>query len=190
MRRLVVLLAVALLVLVACDPPPLASPGSGGSDVADVVDPSVVGTPQGSFVSEDWHYVGEAGEPAFGSGWANAAADRNLAFRIREAGIVDIQGYIENTNAPSAPSSPAFFTLPSGYRPSADTFQGLIAIESDEPSDGYIAASVSVSGSGAVFVSDIDNDPVFSSLLSGAYAGVAQYVRIQGFFFLDPSDAP
>ena len=139
---------------------------------------------------EAWHYVGEAGEPAFGSGWANAAADRNLAFRIREAGIVDIQGYIENTNAPSAPSSPAFFTLPVDYRPSADTFQGLIAIESDEPSDGYIAASVSVSGSGAVFVSDIDNDPVFSSLLSGAYAGVAQYVRIQGFFFLDPADAP
>ena len=43
-------------------------------------------------VREDWHYVGEAGEPAFGTNWANAASDRNLAFRIREMGVVDIQG--------------------------------------------------------------------------------------------------
>lgn len=36
---------------------------------------------------EDWHYVGEAGEPAFNSTWDNVSVDKyNLAFRIRETG--------------------------------------------------------------------------------------------------------
>lgn len=62
---------------------------------------------------EDWHYVGDTDEPAFLNGWvnfggANAAA---LAFRIREAGVVDIQGVIKDgTNV-------TVFTLPEGYRP-------------------------------------------------------------------------
>lgn len=113
MGRLVVLLAVALLVLVACDPPPLASPGSGGSDVADIVDPSVVGTPQGSFVSEDWHYVGETDEPAFENSWTNQAGNASLAFRLREAGIVDVVGKVSHSGASGA----SVFVLPEGYRP-------------------------------------------------------------------------
>lgn len=141
----------------------------------------------GLVAGEDWHYVGEAGEPAFGTDWANASSGTNLAFRIREAGVVDIQGYIENTNAPSEPSSQSFFILPEGYRPSADTMQGVVVIRSDDASDGNIVAPLRVTSAGAVAVIGINTDPVFSVL---GYVGVAQYVHIHGFFFLDPADAP
>lgn len=136
---------------------------------------------------EDWHYVGEAGEPAFGSGWANAAGDRNLAFRIREAGVVDIQGYIENEDAPSPPTSAVILVLPEGYRPSADTFQSSCVIKTDDASDGFLSAPIEVSTAGEVTVAGIDSDPVFGGFFS---TGVAQYVYIQGFFFLDPANAP
>ncbi len=138
---------------------------------------------------EDWHYVGEAGEPAFGAGWDNAAANNNLAFRIRETGIVDIQGYIENTAAPTAPTADALFTLPAGYRPSAETFQGMATVTTDDGLDGLIISPVVVATSGAVFLPSVNTDPVFD-IYVGKYAGVAQYVRIHGFFFLDPADAP
>ncbi len=138
---------------------------------------------------EDWHYVGDTGEPAFGTHWANGAGDRNLAFRIREAGVVDVQGYIQNTNAPTAPSSATIFTLPTDYRPSADTFQGFCVVETNDPSDGYITVPVNVSSAGGVAIPDISSDPVFSGL-GFNYAGVAQYVYIQGFFFLVPASAP
>ena len=137
---------------------------------------------------ESWHYVGSGGgEPAFGTDWANAAGDRNLAFRIREAGVVDIQGYIENTDAPNTPGS-ALFTLPTGYHPTSDTFQGFAIIETDSFStDGYIAAPVNVSTTGVVSVSGIDSDPFG---VAGPYVGVAQYVWIHGQLFLTPASAP
>lgn len=65
---------------------------------------------------EDWHYVGGAGEPAFASGYANAGGGTSkTAFRIREGGAVDL--YIGATVGAGA----TVFTLPVGYRPSADT---------------------------------------------------------------------
>lgn len=137
---------------------------------------------------EGWHYVGESGEPAFGTGWANASGTRKLAFRIRETGVVDVQGYVENTSTPSPPGA-AFFTLPSGYRPSSDTFQGAVVIQTDDTSDGYISSPLHVTSAGVVSINGIAEDPVFSSATT-AYAGVAQYVYIQGFFFLEPSSAP
>lgn len=136
---------------------------------------------------EDWHYVGESGEPAFGASWSNAASDRNLAFRIRETGIVDIQGYVENTDAPTAPLINTFFTLPVGYWPAADTFQGTVTIKTDAfGTDGYVVSPLNVTSAGEVAVAGIDNDPV----ISGAYVGVAQYVWINGQFFLIPASAP
>ena len=139
-------------------------------------------------VNEDWHYVGEAGEPAFGTSWSNAAADNNLAFRIREAGVVDIQGYVENTAAPTAPTSGSLFTLPAGYRPSAKTFQGMATVSTDDGMDGLIISPVVVATSGAVFLPSVNTDPVFDIYI-GKYSGVAQYVKIHGFFFLNPADA-
>jgi hypothetical protein len=66
-------------------------------------------------IREDWHYVGEAGEPAFENSWTNSSGEMALAFRIREAGIVDIHGVVQGGAAPT------IFTLPVGYRPSADS---------------------------------------------------------------------
>ena len=68
------------------------------------------------FAGEPWHYVGEAGEPAFENGWENVPGDTNLAFRIREPGVVDLHGVVQS-GTPGA----AIFTLPEGYRPTADT---------------------------------------------------------------------
>lgn len=62
---------------------------------------------------EDWHYVGDTDEPAFANSWANFGATNTLAFRIREAGVVDIHGVI----VPGTLGA-TIFTLPEGYRPS------------------------------------------------------------------------
>lgn len=65
---------------------------------------------------EDWHYVGESGEPAFGTGWSNASSSYPaMAFRLREAGIVDLVGSITT----DATGTTDLFTLPSGYRPAS-----------------------------------------------------------------------
>lgn len=70
---------------------------------------------------EDWHYVGEAGEPAFENDWANWPNAPKVAFRLREAGIVDL--YVAAQDGTSL----TIFTLPEGYRPSNDTgpYSGL-----------------------------------------------------------------
>lgn len=64
---------------------------------------------------EDWHYVGDTGEPAFENDWVNASGLTSTAFRLREAGIVDL--YVAAQDG----TSPTIFTLPEGYRPSNDT---------------------------------------------------------------------
>lgn len=81
--------------------------------MGDVVDPSVVGAVQGGFVSEDWHYVGATDEPAFENSWGPDSGFMSPAFRIREAGIVDIYGKFGGGS-----SATVAFTLPEGYRPS------------------------------------------------------------------------
>ena len=68
-------------------------------------------------VEEDWIYVGSGGSaPAFGSGWLNGEGGaQKCAFRLREAGIVDIVGFVATTTA----ATRTIFQLPAGYRPSA-----------------------------------------------------------------------
>lgn len=62
---------------------------------------------------EDWHYVGSGGgEPAFLNSWANVSTLPKLAFRMRETGVVDIQGTI------AGGTSFIVFTLPATARPS------------------------------------------------------------------------
>ena len=61
---------------------------------------------------EDWHYVGEAGEPAFATGWSNSTGNPKLAFRIRESGVVDVAGVVDASSAGAT-----VFTFPEGYRP-------------------------------------------------------------------------
>ena len=139
---------------------------------------------------EDWHYVGEAGEPAFGTDWINGATDNHLAFRIRETGVVDVQGFVENSAAPTAPATAVFFTLPVGYRPSADTYQGTAVIRTDVAADGPVVAPIGITTTGDVVIVDIDTDPIFTTHYSGAYSGVAYRVTLQGQFFLVPASAP
>lgn len=66
---------------------------------------------------EDWHYVGQAGEPAFTADWENVGT-QDLAFRIREAEVVDIMGTVGPTGAWAS----TVFTLPEAYRPSGATY--------------------------------------------------------------------
>lgn len=135
-------------------------------------------------VNEDWHYVGDTGEPAFGTDWDNYLSDQNLAFRVRETGIVDIEGFIENTASPSVASTSVVFTLPVGYRPSAKasySCYGLVAT-----SGSLVPVRVTISTAGIVDVADARTSPY-------PVAGVTTVlhrVLITGQFFLTPSSAP
>ena len=66
---------------------------------------------------EDWHYVGEAGEPAFTADWENVGI-QDLAFRKRESDVIDLMGTVGPTGAWAS----TVFTLPVGYRPSGSTY--------------------------------------------------------------------
>ena len=118
MRRVWVLVAVLVLGAWTCAPP-----SGGGDDVAGMSTAGYAAVAAG----EDWHYVGEAGEPAFQGSWANHGfGTARLAFRIREAGIVDIQGVVTT----SGTAGTTIFTLPSEYRPSTSVIApgvGLVA---------------------------------------------------------------
>ena len=74
--------------------------------------------PRNPATEETWHYVGAAGEPAFGAAWANAGGSfAPLAFRrlASPANEVEIKGTIATTAA--APNN-NIFTLPAvGYVP-------------------------------------------------------------------------
>lgn len=67
---------------------------------------------------EEWHHVGEAGEPAFNSTWSNvdSAVWPDVAFMLDGTGIVLVRGMARLNSAP-LDGSPIVFTLPEGYRP-------------------------------------------------------------------------
>lgn len=110
---------------------------------------------------EDWHTVGEAGEPAFEAGWSNASATSypKMSFRLREAGVVDIVGCVTTDG-----TDIRVFVLPDGYRPtnaagimpyvrhrSASKTGQLLVVNSSGyviPTDGYTAGDIAyISGS-------------------------------------------
>lgn len=70
---------------------------------------------------ESWHYVGSGGgEPAFENSWGNGSFNQpKMAFRLREAGVVDIVGVVEASADMAADLE--IFTLPAAYRPSVQT---------------------------------------------------------------------
>ena len=121
---------------------------------------------------EDWHYVGDTDEPAFENSWANVSTAPKLAFRLRESGIVDIQGTIEDG------TSTTVFTLPEGYRPSTVTAASISAFVTGT---GRVSCLVSIQTSGAVDVF-VDTTGAGSTYPDLANFGSAQ-------FFLDPPDA-
>lgn len=121
---------------------------------------------------EGWHYVGEAGEPAFTNSWTNATSGiPKLAFRIRETGVVDLQGVVQH----SGTSAKAIFTLPTGYRPSGRAYITVTGVDTGGglPVPGR-SGWLEISTAGVV-------TPVM-------FAGDADYITIAGQFFLVPPD--
>lgn len=119
---------------------------------------------------EGWHYVGEAGEPAFENDWVNVSGWPATAFRFREAGIVDVHfGVSDGT-------SQTVFTLPEGYRPSDDTMvSGLTVLYAAlSPATDVNGGAVRVETDGTVSLTAVE-----TVVLGGAV----------GFFFLDPPPA-
>lgn len=101
---------------------------------------------------EGWHYVGEAGEPAFENSWANVGTSGipKLAFRIREAGIVDIQGTVTGGS-----STNRIFTLPEGYRPAYQSYVPIVGYATPVAAYLFITTAgyvVPVFGSGASLI--------------------------------------
>ena len=133
---------------------------------------------------EDWHYVGDTGEPAFETGWDNALPDFNLAFRIRESGIVDIQGAIAPTSHPA--STNTVFTLPEGYRPSAGFLCSVVGYTlASFPTIGsrVVPVIVSVGAAGALVIFDATTAtyPVFgntSQPLNDVYLNVQMFLDV------------
>jgi len=68
---------------------------------------------------EDWHVVGDPGEPAFKTGWSNfSEAGFNpipLRFRKDELGDVVIEGFVKSPGGEGVGRD--IFVLPAGYRP-------------------------------------------------------------------------
>ena len=100
-------------------------------------------------IYEDWHYVGETDEPAFQNSWDNLGGAIKCAFRIRETGILDIQGKINGGATPSVA-----FTLPEGYRPSNQTWFTAIGLSVVGATDTPVL--IAVSSAGEVLISNVD----------------------------------
>lgn len=107
---------------------------------------------------EDWHYVGATDEPAFESGWDNSATIADLAYRMREAGYVDIHGVIKAT---AGPPSPYVFTIPERYRPASGISPFMLAMHERSttrtPTYAYIssAGAFTISGASGFLTDDV-----------------------------------
>jgi Collagen triple helix repeat (20 copies). len=64
-------------------------------------------------VSNPWHVIGAAGEPAFGAGWSNVGGTWQTARYMKIGDFVYLQGTVQRTSGTNL----TMFTLPSGYRP-------------------------------------------------------------------------
>ncbi len=87
---------------------------------------------------EDWHYVGAGGEPPFQNSWANGGSGATkMAFRMREAGIVDLAGIIDG----AAATDTVIFTLPAAYWPSATTPGFAVVFDDGTPNAIYVKSN-------------------------------------------------
>jgi len=70
---------------------------------------------RGSFRNvENWHEVGDTGEPAFENSWVNIATWDTTGFYKDPFGVIHLKGGIDSGSAGNTTA----FTLPEGYRPS------------------------------------------------------------------------
>lgn len=122
---------------------------------------------------EPWHYVGGVGEPDFATGWDTLGAGE-VGFRIREAGIIDIQGLV---NFPTGSPTNPIFTLPEGYRPSENVYVGQTC-NTDTSRNGTDAA--------CLLLVKPDGDVEVSRVVSNTET-VPPYVALNAQVFLTPS---
>lgn len=115
----------------------------------------VANQPGTTLTDETWHYVGNSGQPGFGSGWSNVgSSNAKLAFKLlAEKNLILIRGYVANA---TASNTAAIFTLPTGYVPTSQQIFALV-----ENGDAY-GNSLVVETSGAV--------KLFNSAGAGDYA--------------------
>ncbi len=90
---------------------------------------------------EDWHYVGDGTTglgTTFGTDWTNVGSPwPALAFRHREAGVVDLVGVVQA----GAVTTGEVFTLPASYRPTEQTFMPFIRLRSASNSGQLLSIS-------------------------------------------------
>ncbi len=109
---------------------------------------------------ESWHYVGSGGsEPAFTGDWTG-----DLAFRIREAGIVDLVGDVSYPGGVTALGSEVF-VLPSGYRPSASSFVYSVRVET---STDVVVGRLGITTGGSVVLA---TSPLTDDMQSAEFGG-------------------
>lgn len=117
---------------------------------------------------EDWIYVGSGGSaPAFNSGWANYATYPAMAFRRREAGVVDLLGV-----AATSSTGPSIFTLPEDYRPAYGTISFM----------PYVRLRSAARSGQLLEITDVGGVQPIDGKTSGDVAFIA------GSFFLIPPD--
>lgn len=122
---------------------------------------------------EDWHYVGESGEPAFAGSFSNLGFGQpKLCFR-KIGNEVHIAGtFWEGGGALTVGT---VFTLPTGYRPSGNSAQ-VLSVYADFSGNSYFQG-MTVSTAGVVAIAaNPGSHPIMS-----AYAGSSR-------FPLDPPD--
>jgi hypothetical protein len=73
----------------------------------------------GTVYDTGWHYVGQAGEPAFQNSWQNYPdiGHEFARFRRTADNMVYIQGFIQRAGAAAPPNWSVIFQLPAGYIP-------------------------------------------------------------------------
>jgi hypothetical protein len=97
--------------------------GSPPSTIVSLSDVNISGATDGDILryngtsgkwenfSDDWHVVGDPGEPAFENSWSNFGANRDGRFRKLPDGTVVLSGLVGGGTAQTT-----IFTLPAGYR--------------------------------------------------------------------------
>ncbi len=111
-------------------------------------------------VYDDWHYVGESGEPAFEHSFTNLSGTTMMAFRLRESGVVDIQGVIQGGSTGNS-----IFELPESHRPSKAA--------------RYTASTTGPLGTAAITINTGGGVVV-------VFSGTPTALLVSGQFFLDP----
>lgn len=111
------------------------------TSVVEVVDVGPQGPASGGGIpaAEDWHVVGDPGEPAFASG-ASSDPTSPARFYKDALGEVHLSGLILLSGDPEG------FTLPTGYRPSQGEYFGVLADFFIVGTDGLVASGASTDG--------------------------------------------